>query len=261
MCPMETGDTAPPRKVASPTRGAKKSRPILAEDVAAVFNDARVAQLAKAAKPPPGINIAVLAEGVREAARIFVRDASDPTANELHDQIAALLKASERRRYDDLALLLEGLSPQTRDLMPGLPHPGALHDVEQREAACVSIAASCQFGGQFVQGRRRPSGNRSRPVWRPYLYAPDRRRHFPKREAERNFVTLLSIAWFDATGVAPSRTAHHKAAGRDVGPFAKFLRQCLHLVGAGHADVVELLNELHRRRRMQRRMGEGSEGL
>jgi hypothetical protein len=245
---METGGAPAPAISAFPMRKKKVRRIIAAEEVAIAFSDAQVAELAKIAKLPPATNMGVLAEGLREAACIFVRDASVPTANELHGQIAELFKASAGRQHDDVARLLEDLSPLARDMLPSLPDPEALHDVGQREAACESIEASCQFGGRFVDGRRRPSGKRSRPVWRPYLYAPERRRHFPKREAERDFATWVSIAWFDAAGAEPPRTAHHKADGRDVGPFARFLRQCLRLVGAS-ADPVELINELHRRRR------------
>jgi hypothetical protein len=64
----------------------------------------------------------------------------------------------------------------------------------------------------------------------------------------------LSLAWVEATGLAPSRTARPRDASRDVGPFARFVRECLSLVGAGNADAVELMNELHRRRNtMERR--------
>jgi hypothetical protein len=55
--------------------------------------------------------------------------------------------------------------------------------------------SSCQIGGQLVEGRRRPSGKRSSPSLRPELYAPAPSRNFLRREAERNFVERLSIAW------------------------------------------------------------------
>jgi hypothetical protein len=235
-----------------------KSRSIIAlEDVPAVFDAVRIRKLATIAKVPPDADMNAFGAAVRGAARIFARDARVPTDNELHDEIAALLKASEGRWYDDVARLLEKLSPRARDMLcdatPSLeielPLPNALRDVERREAACAAIVSLCQFDGRFVKGRRRPSGKRSRPLWQPYLYAPERRRHFPKREAERDFVMWLSIAWCNATGAAPPRTARHPDATRDVGPFARFVRECLRLVGAGYADVVELINEVHRRRR------------
>ena len=60
----------------------------------------------------------------------------------------------------------------------------------------------------------------------------------------------LRIAWFDATGEEASRTVD---PGRP-GPFARMVRECLILVGAGHADAIGLLNELNQiRREMSRR--------
>jgi hypothetical protein len=237
----------------------KKDRPIIsADDVAVVFNDEQVAELAKTAKLPPGTDMAALAEGVQEAARIFAREASLLTGNELHSEIAGLHKAADRYWYDVLAAMMENLSSQARNMLKErgpagleieLPPPDALRDPARRDGACETIARFCRVGGGYIDGRRRPSGKQSRPTWRQLLHAPEPRRNFAKRDAERNFVLWLSIAWLDATGVPPSRTAHHKADGRDVGPFARFLRRCLRLVGAGDADAVELMNELHRRRR------------
>ena len=135
-----------------------------------------------------------------------------------------------------------------------LPTPSDLRDEASREAACEVVARLCWMSCQFVEGRRRPSVKQSRHIARPLLFAPKPRQHFPRRYAERNFVMLLSIACVEATGVAASRTARHRDASRNIGPFARFVRECLQLVGAKDADAVELINELHRRRRaMERR--------
>jgi len=245
----------------------KKARPIIAADeVAAIFDDAQVFRLAKAAKVPPGTNMVLLAEGVREAARIFVRDANLPAGNELHYVIADLHKASDRHRYDEVAALMENLSPQARDMLIDrsaqrtieieLPPPDSLRDPARRDGACETIARLCRSGGRIVAGRRRPSEKRSLPTLRPLLHAPEPQRNFMKRDAERDFVMWLSIAWQEATGAAPSRTARHRVDGRDVGPFARFARECLHRVGAPDADIVELMNGLHQRHReMERRVG------
>jgi hypothetical protein len=245
---------------------AKKARLIIAaKDVEAIFSDAVVSELARCAKPPSGTDVIVLAKGTREAVRIFTREAGFPTGNELRDEIAKLQKAASQRRYDEVAALLEGLSPQALGALKDrasrlrieLPSLDALRDSARFEGACEAIARLCQFGGQYVAGRIRPFGKQSGPTWRPLLYAPAPRRNLPKRNAERNFVMWLSIAWQEATGAAPSRTARHRDASRDVGPFARFARKCLDRAGAADADVVELMNELHRRRRaMERRSGE-----
>jgi hypothetical protein len=131
-----------------------------------------------------------------------------------------------------------------------LPAPGDLLDESLRDVACETIMSLCSFGGRFVEGRRRPSGKRSRPAFQPFRYAPEPRRNFSKRDAERKFVMLLRITWMIATGTEPARTAHHaQEFRRDEGPFARLVRECLRLVGATKVDPVELINELDRRRR------------
>jgi hypothetical protein len=91
---------------------------ITTDDVAVVFSDEKVAELLAETKLPPGTNKALLAEGVREAARIFARDARLQSGNELHNEIGKLYEAADRRGYDEVAALLEYLSRQT--LAPGL---------------------------------------------------------------------------------------------------------------------------------------------
>jgi hypothetical protein len=233
----------------------KKSRTITADQVLVEFDDACVEKLAQVAKLPPGADMAAFAEGTREAARIYARDARIPNVNDLHDEIEQLHKAAERQRYEVVADLLERLSPRGRDMLTErgygvtleLPSSDALRDPAQREAACGAIAQLCQYGGCKVQG---PPSKGLRQKWSPYFHAPDKQRNFPKRGAERDFVMWLQLAWAEATGKIPAQTARHVSG---VGPFARFARDCLRLVGAADADVVELINGLHQcRREMER---------
>jgi hypothetical protein len=129
-----------------------------------------------------------------------------------------------------------------------VPTPGDLRDETSRDGACAAVISLCSFGGAFIEGRLRPSGKRSRPVWNPLLHAPEAQRTFDKRDAERKFATLLRIAVIQAGGEEPARTTRHADGSRRLGPFAEFVQQCLLLVGAVDADVVELINGLHQRR-------------
>jgi hypothetical protein len=242
---------------------AKLQRPIASEDICHVFNDACVRELAS--ELPAGADLERFGEGVRAAARIYARDARIPTANELRAEIAKLQRAADRERHELVATLIECLTPRAHRLLNArearpsisiaLPSPDLLRDPTERDAACASVARLCEYGGWYVEGRRRPSGKRSRPGWRPLLHAPEPRRHFPKRDAERDFVIWLALAWHGATGKAPPRTAD----SRNPGPFARVVCKCLRLVGAGHVNAVELINELHRRRRVM--TGERPKGL
>jgi hypothetical protein len=58
----------------------------------------------------------------------------------------------------------------------------------------------------------------------------------------------VAVAWLEATGERPSLAANPARPG----PFARIARKCLEIVGASHADVVGLINELNRRRKIKR---------
>lgn len=229
---------------------AKSRHPIDEAAIARVFDDTCIGRLASTLKLPANADLKLFAEGVREAARRYAHDARVPTDNELHTQIYKLYRAAESKQYARAAVLLEALSLKARDLLNkrgsrlGLevPTPQSLRDTAQQKA-CGTILKLCQYGGKYVEGRRRPTGKRSR-TWRALLHAPQRIRNIAKRDAERNFVMWLQVAWLEATGTQPSLAANSERPG----PFARMVRKCLALVGAGHADVVGLINELNKRR-------------
>jgi hypothetical protein len=251
-------------------------RTILPERITIVFNDPCVQRLGLLAKLPRGADMQAFAAGVRDAAFLYAGAARQPNSNQVRAEIRALYRSAARRDFGSLAELLENLSDPARLLLSrrhrpaavhsvpavagqpdrprrsairprverGLPAPADLRDPMHREHACVAVERLCLLGGRYADGRRRPSGRRSRPNWQPELYAPPPSRHFAKRAAEREFVTLLRFAWLEATGKQPARTARHDSPG----PFARLVDECLRLVGAPYADAIELINDLHRRR-------------
>jgi hypothetical protein len=273
----------------------RSKRPIATEEIPRIFDDACIEELAQIGKLPASADMKRFAEGIREAARLYAIDVREPNDNEVRAEVEKLYLAAERRLYDQVANLLEKLSPRALRLLkhggwtttifpwPGpqpllhqpripppnlvvdesrrrrptsihwtsttVPSPETLRDRARREEACATVVKLCQYGGHWVQSRKRPSGKRSWS-WRPYIRAPEPRRHFPKREAERTFVMWLRTAWVEATDEVAPRTAD---PGRP-GPFARMVRECLILVGAGHAVAIGLLNELNQiRREMSRR--------
>jgi hypothetical protein len=154
-----------------PVGNRKKQDGIWASEVLRVFNDARIEQLAAIAQLPDSADRQRFSESIREAARIYAEDARNPTVGMVRDEIAALYKAAERRRYERAAILLAELSPQAGDhLTFGLEFPGAqaaglrlptfdeLRDPKRRDEACDMIE---RLGG-YIEGRKRPSGKRSR---------------------------------------------------------------------------------------------------
>jgi hypothetical protein len=234
----------------------KSRRTIAAQDVARVFDDECIRKLA--CELPKGGDIARFGQPVREAARVYARDARRPTDNEVRDEIGALYRVASRSRYEQLAKSIEDLSPRARWLLDArgalpsvgisLPPPDALRDLAKKNAARTSVLKLCQHGGGWVKGRRRPSGKRSRG-WQPLLHAPRPQKHPPKRDAERYFVILLQLAWNETVGEPPACTAHPD----NPGPFARLVKECLKLVGATCANAVELINKVHQQRRELRR--------
>ena len=227
--------------------GRKARNPIAANDVPRVFDEACIERLACIGRLPTHADKAKFAAGVREAARIFARDACSPNVNELHNEIDGLYWAAEQRRYEEVRQRIERLSKPSLYLLTKrgeLPAFDSLRDPAQHDRACAVVERLCAVGG-----RNASRSDRRGTVWRPLLNAPDKQRNFPRRDAERNLVMWLQIAWLEATGVRAPQTARHADAGRSLGSFARIAQECLRLVGAADADVVELINELRRRRR------------
>jgi hypothetical protein len=253
----------------------RSKRPIATEEIPRIFDDACIEELAQIGKLPASADMKRFAEAIREAARIYATDVREPNDNEVRAEVEKLYLAAERRLYNQVAILLEKLSPRafcllkhagwTRTNFPSpeprdesrrrrpaaiqwtsttVPSPETLRDRARREEACATVVKLCQYGGRWVQSRKRPSGKRSRS-WRPYLRTPEPRRHFPKREAERTFVMWLRMAWLEATGEEAPRTVDPRRPG----PFARMVRECFILVGAGHADAIGVLNKLNQIRR------------
>jgi hypothetical protein len=231
----------------------KSLKPIVVADIQRIFDDACIDRLAAIGPLPAGADRKRFAEGVREATRIYAREARAPNVNELRAEIAALHAAAERRRCGQVADLLEKLSAKASRLLIKratrlgfeLPASGDLRRPPQQTKACEAVLKLCQYGGRYVEGRRRSPGTPSRSTWRPLLVAPEPARHVLKRDAEQNFVMLLQVAWLEATGKPPSLTA----SATKPGPFVRMVAESLKLVGARHANGAELINRLNNRRK------------
>ena len=213
-----------------------------------VFDDDCISRLAKIGKLPPGADIGQFKEGIQCAAQIYARDARIPNDNAVYHEIESLYRAAEVRDCQQLARLIGSLSPRAARLLNeraarpsvaiSFPAVRDFYNTCRQTAACAKVASLCRVGGHN-QGRKRRTGKKSR-TWQPLLHAPNPRRNFSKRDAERNFVIWLRSAWLDATGDLPSKTADHRKRG----PFVRVAHECLRLVGGEHADAVGLINTL-----------------
>src|SRR5690349_2854626 len=118
-----------------------RRRALTTDDVARVFDHACIARLVRIGKMPAGADKKLFGEGVREAARIYAREARTPNANILNDEIAGLHRAADQRLYAQVADLLERLSPRAHRILlqrgsrigTDLPEPEAVLDSDRRE--------------------------------------------------------------------------------------------------------------------------------
>jgi hypothetical protein len=224
-------------------------------EVASVFNDDCISRRAKRWGLPANADNVRLAQGIRDAVQIYLRDAAMPNENDIHREIAKLHQAAHFRRYPRSFEIITHLSVQARAILnrrnlPGvvlLNDPSALLDPKRQRRATEQLAALCRKEVPFEpkEGRKRPGGRRSK-TFAPDLYAPPASRHFEKRAAERTFERLLRIAWLDATG--ERQRARTAARNLDIlGPFPRLVCDCLELVGAINVDGIALINEAHER--------------
>jgi hypothetical protein len=253
----------------------KKERPIpKAEEVPRIFSDQRIRELAAKAKLPLGDDLR-FAAGVREAALIYIAEASAPSHNEVHREVDELLRAADRAvkqrknkdaAYEDVAKRFERLSERTRERLKDrsaraaalkMPSAEAFRDAARRDQACEAISRLCRIGACWKEGRRRPGGKRSMTMVSE-LHAPELQTHPARREAELNFVMNLRLTHLEATGMLPPLAVRHVTPTKNLPktahprkrlpPFAQMAKECLVLLGRRDVDVVEMIQKLQRRR-------------
>jgi hypothetical protein len=104
----------------------KKERQIpKAQVVPRIFSDRRIRELAVEAKLPLGDDLR-FAAGARQAALIYIEEASAPSHNEVHREVDELLRAADRAvkrhknkdlGYEEVAERIERLSERTGQLL------------------------------------------------------------------------------------------------------------------------------------------------
>jgi hypothetical protein len=121
----------------------KLLKPIAAADIQCIFDDACIDKLATIGRLPADADRKRFAEGVREAAGIYAREARAPTDNELHAEIATLYRAAECKRCGHLADLLEKISPKARELLskrdPAKPRTARIRRLAGGEASSEGL--------------------------------------------------------------------------------------------------------------------------
>ena len=101
-----------------------------------------------------------------------------------------------------------------------------------------------------MEGRKRPSGRRSRATFQPLLRVPESSRGRPRDLAARELVQQLALAYLEATGRSPPR----RVSLRSQGPFFRLVRGCFDLIRIPAGGVVGLINEREIQRKKLKRL-------
>src|SRR5258708_24690201 len=118
----------------SATEGAVPSKKtksaITAAEVPCVFDADCIDRLAEIARLPKDADRQRFGHSIREAGRIYAEDAQKPSINAVHDEIAGLHLIASQHDYEQVALLIDALSPEvrqrfeTREGTPGFRNAG-----------------------------------------------------------------------------------------------------------------------------------------
>jgi hypothetical protein len=93
----------------------KRVSAITVAEVPNVFDDPCIQRLAQMGRLPPGADLQVFAKIVRNGVRSYARAARVPSDNDVHREIKVLEKAASFYKCEEVADLLESLSPRARD--------------------------------------------------------------------------------------------------------------------------------------------------
>jgi hypothetical protein len=243
--------------------------PICESEVADIFTDMAVSEIATTSGLPDTTNLAALGAMVREAATAYARDVHEPL---MGAEIGQLESAVWNGCGLKASFLLSCLSPAARKFLAS--HVALIHRIcderaaewldrqsalllhhDHQDAALQSLHTLIVRGVQ-PHYRNRPSGRQSVTV-RRIVYAPTTPVGRPRRGLERVFVSYLRLGYEVVTGKPAAQVAN---TARPSG-CAKFVEGCLRLArvtlpkSASDAScpyleiAVSLINEIARNRK------------
>src|SRR5262245_25931593 len=89
-------------------------RAIAVDKVPGKFDDKCIRELARIVRLPAGADIARFTASVHGAVRAYAKAIRVPSSNDMYREVETLHRAADREQYDELATLLDRLSPATR---------------------------------------------------------------------------------------------------------------------------------------------------
>jgi hypothetical protein len=268
-----------------PTDAASQNRSLIAlTDIDQVFNNSVIKELADILKIQEGA-YSRLAHNIRNDARLFLVAKGRLNNPLLRTEIERLYTLNNRalrgeREAKQLARAVDGMHVDVRHWLVRCNPDGRNISTAAEILSPVTRASAIQrlrlilsYGGDFIEGRKRPTGKRSRefvvslrtpektePVNKEEKGHPaqeekqdpaqteatakkkSRKRSWkgrPRGEAERNFVQNLALTYLELTGKETPDTVRLDICG----PFWTFVHRCFELVGASTGNITRLINE------------------
>jgi hypothetical protein len=221
------------------------------EDLPRILDDELIKELAQEAKLSWAANLKKFAETIREAAERFITSMAVPADVAVRNEIRALYSAAERNRHTETARRVRELSPKARTVIKQrggrptvnleIPDQQAFDDPASGDEACKTIVRLLRVG--MERGKL-------------LLHAPRPQPRPPRRKAELDLITWVRVAYYEATGMMPPRTAKP-----GTGPFPLMLQTFLDKIAPG-ASAVALMNKRERdfHRELERRGKEKDSG-
>ena len=231
---------------------AEAGWPLIAEkEIDYVFNERVIAEMAKGIKAPPDA-IARFRDNVRAGMRAYFAELARTDWEVIGKQIGELYRLVDRADRGTeaaaarLADCIGSVDQATRNWLErcahrelSFPSSDEIRDDRTRKQAIRRLRRTLGYGLNVVQGRKRPSGKRSRTV-QPLLHVPKSSRGRPRDLAARELVQQLAPAYVEATDRSPP----HRVNSRSQGPFFRLVRRCFELARISTGGVVELINEV-----------------
>jgi hypothetical protein len=238
--------------------GGKRSSLIALSDVDQIFNDLVIKELAETAGPLANAELCRFAKSIRNDVRLFLEAKGHLNKPQLRTEVERLHTLNKRalrgdREAQQLARAVHGMHADVREWLArcnpkgrDIPTPAEISLPATRASAVQRLRLILSYGVDMRQGRKRPSGRRSRPSARPLLRIPaiiecKSKEGRPRGNTEREFVRNLALTYLDLTGEETPNTANYTIDVR--GPFSRFVHRCFELVRAPTGNVTRLINE------------------
>ena len=168
----------------------KSRRLIPANQIPVKFDDAAIKAIAHEAKIPTAADLQIFRDSVRDAATRYIEAAKKLQIEAVRKEIEGLYRLALKAENGDATAVNETahklanlsqtageyLNQRVKRELP-LPTPNDFHNHDRYKQAISQLLRLLCWGGEMPkQGRAREHGKRSRPKFKPLLWAPTPRR-------------------------------------------------------------------------------------